>query len=107
MKTKTTFSKLFVSAVASTVVVSVLVLAAPSAFAQGKPAAKPAAGAAAAPAASGNKVKNYDFSGDDIEGEIVKPDGEDLNARKFAEHASLIRVRTDFIREIVKAAEDI
>jgi hypothetical protein len=55
----------------------------------------------------GAKVKNYDFSGDDIEGEIVKPDGEDLNARKFAEHASLIRIRLDFIREIVKAAEDI
>jgi hypothetical protein len=58
-------------------------------------------------AASGQKVKNYDFSGDDIEGEIIKPDGDDLTARKFADHASLIRVRTDFIREIVKAAEDI
>jgi hypothetical protein len=56
---------------------------------------------------AGQKVKNYDFSGDDIEGEIVKPDGDDLNARKFGDHSSLIRVRQDFIREIVKAAEDI
>ena len=56
---------------------------------------------------SGQKVKNYDFSGDNIEGELIKPDGEMVNSRKFAEHTSLIRVRQDFIKEIVKSAEDL
>jgi hypothetical protein len=53
------------------------------------------------------RVKNYDFDADVIDGELVKPEGEFLNARKFAEHGSLIRVRADFIREIVKSAEDL
>ena len=59
----------------------------------------------AAPA-GGVKVKQYDFSGDTIDGELVKPEGEFVNTRTFAEHTSLIRVRQDFIREIVKSAED-
>src|SRR5262245_24365686 len=72
-----------------------------------KPAAtaKPAAGETSAPA--GQRVKNYDFDADIIDGELVKPEGEFLAARKFAEHGSLIRVRADFIREIVKSAEDL
>ena len=53
------------------------------------------------------RVKNYDFDADLVEGELVKPEGEFLNARKFAEHGSLIKVRADFIREIVKSAEDL
>ena len=58
-------------------------------------------------AGASNKVKNYDFSGDNIEGELIKPDGEMVNTRKFGEHTSLIRVRQDFIREIVKSAEEL
>lgn len=73
------------------------------AFAQGKGrAGKPAAGAAGY-----DKVKTYDFSGDTIDGELVKPDGEFVDTRKFADHTSLIRVRQDFIKEIVKSAEDL
>jgi len=53
------------------------------------------------------KVKTYDFSGDTIDGDLVKPDGEFVDARKFATHASLIKVRRDFIREILKSAEDL
>lgn len=53
------------------------------------------------------KVKTYDFSGDTIDGELVKPDGEFVDTRKLAEHTSLIRVRQDFIKEIVKSAEDL
>jgi hypothetical protein len=71
------------------------------AFAQKKGAAKPPATDA------GGKVKNYDFSGDNIEGELIKPDGEMVNSRKFAEHTSLIRVRQDFIKEIVKSADNL
>jgi hypothetical protein len=54
-----------------------------------------------------SKVKVYDFSGDTIEGDLVKPDGTDLNARDFAKHSSLIKIRKDFIPEIIKSAEDL
>ena len=53
------------------------------------------------------KVKTYDFSGDTIDGDLVKPDGEMVNTRTFANHTSLIRIRKDFIREILKSAEDL
>lgn len=53
------------------------------------------------------KVKTYDFSGDQIDGELVKPDGDFLDTRKFASHTSLIKLRKDFIKEIVKSAEDL
>ena len=53
------------------------------------------------------KVKTYDFSGDTIDGDLVKPDGEMVDTRSFANHSSLIRIRKDFIREILKSAEDL
>ena len=53
------------------------------------------------------KVKVYDFSGDTIEGDLIKPEGLDVNARDFANHSSLIRIRKEFIAEIIKSAEDL
>jgi len=74
-----------------------------------KDAPKPAAAAAAkgpvSPAAP--KPKNYEFDADDIQGELVRPTGDFQTVRGLAEHGSLIRVRTDFVREIVKTAEDL
>ncbi len=67
-------------------------------------------GGAAPPAASGGgngKVKVYDFSGDTIEGDLVKPEGSTIDATQFAKHSSLIRIRTNFISEIIKSAEDL
>ena len=63
-----------------------------------------------APAGGGGgtaKVKTYDFSGDTIEGDLVKPEGSTVDARDFAKHSSLIRIRKDFIPEIIKSAEDL
>jgi len=58
--------------------------------------------------AGGNgKVKVYDFSGDTIEGDLIKPEGSTVDARDFAKHSSLIRIRKDFIPEIIKSAEDL
>ena len=71
-----------------------------------KPAKPAPAAAGAGDTAAPPRVKNYDFDADEISGELVKPTGEFLAARTFAEHGSLIRVRPDFIREIVKSAED-
>ncbi len=53
------------------------------------------------------KAKTYDFSGDDLEGDLIKPDGDFIDTRKFATHTSLIRIRKDFIKEILKSAEDL
>ena len=53
------------------------------------------------------KVKTYDFSGDTIDGELLRPDGDVVDTRKFANHTSLIRIRRDFIKEILKSAEDL
>lgn len=53
------------------------------------------------------KVKTYDFSGDTIEGDLVKPEGSTVDARDFAKHSSLINIRKDFIPEIIKSAEDL
>ena len=56
---------------------------------------------------AGGKVKVYDFSGDTIEGDLIKPEGSTVDARDFAKHSSLIKIRKDFIPEIIKSAEDL
>ena len=56
---------------------------------------------------SAPKVKVYDFSGDTIEGDLIRPEGTTVDARDFAKHSSLIRIRTNFIPEILKSAEDL
>lgn len=65
----------------------------------------------APPAGGGDKgngkVKVYDFTADSIEGDLVKPDGIGVNVTDFSKHGSLIRIRKDFIPEIVKSAEDL
>ena len=72
--------------------------------------AQPKGKGGAAPAGGGGgnaKVKVYDFSGDTIEGDLVKPEGSTVDARDFAKHGSLIKIRKDFIPEIIKSAEDL
>ena len=70
-------------------------------FAQAKPA----------PAAGGDvtyKSKTvYDFDDDTVEGDLVRPDGEFVDTRKGAKHSSLIKIRENFIPEMIKSAEDI
>jgi hypothetical protein len=87
--------------IAALSVASAVALAAPlSALAQGK-------GKQQQPKEEKKAVKSYDFTGDEIDGELVKPDGDFLDTRKFANHTSLIRLRTNFIKEILKSAEDL
>ena len=80
------------------IVFAVLGLASP-AFAQKK--------GADAGGGGNSKVKVYDFSGDTIEGDLIKPEGSTVDARDFAKHSSLITIRKDFIPEIIKSAEDL
>ena len=71
-----------------------------SAFAQPAPKGGDKGGGA-------GKVKVYDFSGDTIEGDLVKPEGTDVSVTDFGKHSSLIKIRTNFIPEIIKSAEDL
>ena len=59
------------------------------------------------PADKAPKVKVYDFSGDTIEGDLIRPEGTTVDARDFSKHSSLIRIRKDFIDAILKSAEDL
>ena len=70
--------------------------------------------AAAKPAAAGGgdsvtyKSKTvYDFDDDLVEGDLVRPDGEFIDTKKQAKHSSLIKLRENFIPEMLKSAEDI
>jgi hypothetical protein len=68
--------------------------------------------AAAKPAAAGDSVTYksktvYDFDDDVVEGDLVRPDGEFVDSRRAAKHSSLIKIRENFIPEMLKSAEDI
>ena len=92
--------KILSSLVTAIVVIAVLSAGGHTAQAQDKKGA-------AADKAGTPKVKVYDFSGDTIEGDLIRPEGSTVDARDFAKHSSLIRIRKDFIPEIIKSAEDL
>ncbi len=53
------------------------------------------------------KVTEYDFEDDVVEGSFVRPEGEFINSRKNRQQNSLIRIRENFLPEMLKSAEDI
>ena len=59
--------------------------------------------AAAKPAKK--KMKSFDFMADDITADRIRPDGTAIFGLQTIDHQSLIRLRTEFIAEIVKSAE--
>ena len=61
----------------------------------------------AAPDVSYKKKTVYDFDDDLVEGELMRPDGEFIDTRKKAKHSTLIKIRENFIPEMLKSAEDI
>lgn len=87
--------------------------AAPAPAAAPAAAAAAPAGGAAAPAggAAGGvtyKAKTvYDFDDDLVEGDLVRPDGDLVDSRGKAKHSSLIKIRRDFVQEMVKSVESI
>ena len=79
-------------------------------------AAEPAAAGGGEAAAAGGgddantqyKAKTvYDFEDDTVEGDLARPDGENVSANSKAQHSSLIEIRKDFIPEMLKTLEDI
>jgi hypothetical protein len=70
--------------------------------------AQEAAGAQGqAPQVQFKKKTVYDFDDDLVEGELQRPEGEYIDTRRKAKHSSLIKIRENFIPEMLKSAEDI
>ncbi|MBL9044037.1 MAG: adventurous gliding motility protein CglF [Myxococcales bacterium] len=70
--------------------------------------AAPAAGGAAGGGPGGVQYKQkttYDFDDDTVEGDLVRPDGEMIDSRSKAKHSSLIKIRENFIPELLKGVE--
>lgn len=53
------------------------------------------------------KETNYDFDDDLVEGALVKPDGAMVGGELHGKTSSLIKIRADFIPEMIKSVEDI
>ena len=52
-------------------------------------------------------VTVYDFEDDDVDGEVLSPEGANLSSRGRSKHASMITIRPHFIPELIKMANDI
>ena len=55
--------------------------------------------------ASGTTV--YDFEDDNVDGEVLRPEGANLSSRRSLKHASLINIRPHFLRELINLARDV
>jgi hypothetical protein len=53
------------------------------------------------------EATTYDFEDDLVTGDLVRPDGELLNVRRRGRRASLVRVRDNFIPELLKSVENL
>jgi hypothetical protein len=75
----------------------------------GAPALAQDAGGGAAPAGGGGggDATTYDFEDDLVQGDLVRPDGENLMVRRKGARESLIRVREHFISELLKSVENL
>jgi len=74
------------------------------------PTAAPTTGAASGEggeAVQFQKKTSYDFDDDLVEGDLVRPDGEFIDARRAIKQSSLIKIRDNFVAEMLKSAEDI
>jgi hypothetical protein len=53
------------------------------------------------------KTTTYDFDGDTIEGDLMKPDGEYIDARKRVKHSNLIRIREEFRDKVMQSVGEL
>jgi len=88
------------------VLVGTIVVASP-ARAQTPPPAKAKGAAPVADPKDKDKVKEMSFEGDVVEAQFIRPDGGIIGVVGPKAHSSLIKVRSDFVDEILKSAEDL
>ena len=83
-------------------------MAVPGAWAQTPAKGKgPAPAASGAGARKGDAVKELNFEGDVVEAQFLRPDQGVAEAVVRRKKSSLIQIRTDFVDEILKSAEDL
>lgn len=51
--------------------------------------------------------KEINFEDDTIQGDLTKPDGEYIGARKKVTHTNLIRIREEFKDKVLKSVSDL
>ncbi len=76
-------------------------------FAQDGPTAGEATGSTGGSEVEYKKETTYDFEGDDVEGALVKPDEENITGDQHGKTSSLIKIRADFIPEMLKSVESL
>ena len=54
-----------------------------------------------------NKTTSISFEDDTIEGDLTKPDGEYVEARKKVRHSNLIRIREDFEEKVMQSVGEL
>jgi hypothetical protein len=54
-----------------------------------------------------SKTTTIDFEDDTIEGDLTKPDGEYIEARKKVKHSNLIRIREDFEDKVMQSVGEL
>lgn len=54
-----------------------------------------------------NGATVYNFDDDNIEGEVLRPDGANVSGRQGLRHQSLLTIRPHFIQELHQLAMDI
>ena len=58
-------------------------------------------------AAQEDNATSYDFEDDLVQGDLVRPDGENLMVRRRGARESLIRIREHFVPELLKSVENL
>ena len=64
-------------------------------------------GFASSASAQDDNTTNYDFEDDLVQGDLVRPDGENLMVRRRGARESLIRIREHFVPELLKSVENL
>ena len=66
-----------------------------------------ATGVSVVEAQDGGASTSYDFEDDLVQGDLVRPDGENLMVRRKGARESLIKIREHFIPELLKSVENL
>jgi hypothetical protein len=56
---------------------------------------------------AGGSTTTYDFDDDLVQGDLVRPDGENLMVRRRGARESLIKIREHFVPELLKSVENL
>jgi hypothetical protein len=87
--------------------VLLMVFASSAAAQDGIPTAGEATGGTEGGGVEYKKETTYDFDGDDVEGNLVKPSEANIGGEQRGKTSSLIKIRQDFIPEMMKSVEDL